>query len=44
MLGSKYIMTFRIVTTLGNPHFVLLGLSKGKCYLYLSYYIVATTN
>ena len=44
MLGSKYTMIFRIVATLRNPHFVLLGLSKGKCYLYLSYYIVTTTN
>ena len=37
-------MTFRIVATLRNPHFVLLGFTKGKYYLYLSYYIVATTN
>jgi len=44
MLGSKYTMIFRIVATLRNPYFVLLGLSKGKCYLYLSYYIVTTTN
>jgi len=44
MLESKYTMIFRIVATLKNPYFVLLGLYKDKYYLYLSYYIVATTN